>query len=455
MNFQNSPIRANTAVPVSVEIGNFEKSPDALKSQAVIINIDGSNNMGALSYEAGISIAKAAEIALEKRLPIVAFISSSGADINEGISAVHGWGIAAKKLVECSGIVPMIFTIVGPAVSGPALLLGISDISIMTQNSYAFVTGPTMVRAFTGVSVSNEDLGGYEAHDLKSGVANFVVPDLESANQLVSDLLSLIPPNTDALPQRLHTDDPPDRAVPEALDMLPENPQGGYDIRGILRTIVDDEEILESKPNWAANIITAFATIDGYPLGIIANQPQILAGTLDIAASQKAAHFVNFLDAFNLPILTFVDTPGFQPGRDLEWRGMIRHGAQLAFAYANASVPRICITLRKSYGGAYIVMDSKKIGNDLALAWPPAEIAVMGSRGATEILHRNTDGKKRQQLENSYIEQHLNPYKAAERGSIDAVIDPKDTRSYISGALKILSTKREGFSNRRHSNTPL
>ncbi len=455
MNFQNSPIRANTSVPVSVEIGSFSKSPEALESPAVIINIDGSNNMGALSYEAGLNIAKAAEIALEKSLPIVAFISSSGADIKEGISAVHGWGIAAKKLVECSGIVPMIFTIVGPAVSGPALLLGISDISIMTQNSYAFVTGPTMVRAFTGVNVSNEDLGGYEAHDLKSGVANFVVPDLESARQLVSDLLSLIPPNTDTLPRRLHTDDHPDRAVPEALDMLPENSQGGYDVRGILRTIADDGEILESKPNWAANIITALATIDGHPLGIIANQPQVLAGTLDIAASQKAAHFVNFLDAFNLPILTFVDTPGFQPGRDLEWRGMIRHGAQLAFAYASASVPRICITLRKSYGGAYIVMDSKKIGNDLSIAWPSAEIAVMGSKGAVEVLHRNIDSEKRQQLENSYIEQHLNPYKAAERGSIDAVIDPKDTRSYISSALKILSSKKEGFSNPKHSNTPL
>ena len=213
--------------------------------------------------------------------------------------------------------------------------------------------------------------------------------------------------------------------------------------------------ITEIRKDWAANIVTALATINGHAVGIVANQPQNLAGTLDIAASQKGARFVTFCDAFNLPIVTFVDTPGFQPGKDLEWRGMIRHGAQLAFAYANATVPRICVTLRKSYGGAYIVMDSKQMGNDLAIAWPSAEIAVMGAKGAIEILHRSANDSERKDLEADYEERLLNPYIAAERGSVDMIIDPEDTRIEISGGLDFLLSKREKLQKRIHSNTPL
>ena len=228
-----------------------------------------------------------------------------------------------------------------------------------------------------------------------------------------------------------------------------------YDMRLILEQVIDEQLLTEVRKDWATNIITAFSTINGQTVGLVANQPQSLAGTLDIAASQKGARFVSFCDAFNIPIVTFVDTPGFQPGKDLEWRGMIRHGAQLAFAYANASVPRICVTVRKSYGGAYIVMDSKHMGNDLAIAWPSAEIAVMGAKGATEILHRKASEAERQQLETDYERRLLNPYIAAERGSVDLVINPENTRKEVASALDFLISKREKLQKRLHSNTPL
>ncbi len=248
---------------------------------------------------------------------------------------------------------------------------------------------------------------------------------------------------------------PADRATPEAGELIPDSPTGSYDVRLVARAVVDDDELLELRPGWAANLVTALATLDGRPIGIVANQPQTLAGTLDIAASQKGARFVAFCDAFNLPILTMVDTPGFSPGKDQEWRGMIRHGAQLAFAYARATVPRVCLTLRKSYGGAYIVMDSKTMGNDLSLAWPTAEIAVMGAKGAVEILHRRATPEERVALEADYEERLLNPYRAAERGLLDAVIDPTDTRRELAAALEVLATKREWLAPRSHDNTPL
>lgn len=449
LNSDLSKFRSQTPGPASIEVGNFAGN------NVVFLKIDGKDNLGALTHEAGLSIAAAAEMALEKQLPLVGYISSVGADVNEGISAAYGWGVAAKKLVDCSGIVPIIFATFGPTVSGPALLLGIADISIMSHDSYAFVSGPNMVRQFTGVEVDNAQLGGCEMHTSKSGVANFTVKDETEANDLIAKLLTFIPPNANCLPEQFLTDDPPDRKIPELTTILPKTSKGSYDVRDILRHIVDDGEILESKPEWAKNIITAFATLDGSPVGIIANQPQCLAGTLDILASQKGAHFVNFLDSFNIPILTFVDTPGFQPGRDQEWRGMIRQGAQLAFAYARASVPRICTILRKSYGGAYIVLDSKKMGNDLSFAWPNAEIAVLGAKGAIEILHKKATPEQRQVLEEKYQEQYLNPYRAAERGSIDTVIPPENTRLEIAKALKVLASKKESVHFRNHDNIPL
>jgi acetyl-CoA carboxylase carboxyltransferase component len=256
-------------------------------------------------------------------------------------------------------------------------------------------------------------------------------------------------------PTRWPTDDPPDRPCPEAGALIPESSTGSYDVRAVARAIVDTDSFLEIRDRWATNVITALATVDGRPVGIVANQPMSLAGTLDIPASQKAARFVACCDAFNLPIITLVDTPGFYPGKDLEWRGMIRHGAQLVHAYARATVPRICVILRKSYGGAFIVMDSKTMGNDLCLAWPWAELAVMGAGQAAAILQRRATPDERAAFEADYAERLLNPYVAAERGFVDAVIDPADTRAEICAALEALADKRERLQPHKHGNTPL
>ncbi len=263
------------------------------------------------------------------------------------------------------------------------------------------------------------------------------------------------PDHVDAEPPRRFTDDTIDRRCPEAGELIPASSTGSYDVRQVAAAIVDDDSMLELRHRWAANVVTAFATIDGRPVGIVANQPMILAGTLDIPASQKAARFVALCDAFNLPIITLVDTPGFYPGKDLEWRGMIRHGAQLVYAYARATVPRICVILRKSYGGAYIVMDSKTMGNDLCLAWPWAELAVMGAGQAAAILQRRATPEERAEFEADYAERLLNPYVAADRGLVDAVIDPADTRIEIAAALEVLQDKRETLGGRKHGNSPL
>ncbi|MCH2616879.1 MAG: methylmalonyl-CoA carboxyltransferase, partial [Acidimicrobiales bacterium] len=296
---------------------------------------------------------------------------------------------------------------------------------------------------------------GAAKHAQMSGLASFVVPDLDSALEIVDELLSLLPSSSSSTPPNNPTTDPADRLLTSIENVVPDTQTGSYDMREIIAQVSDDQILTEVRKDWATNIITALCTINGNTVGIVANQPQSLAGTLDISASQKGARFVNFCDAFNIPIITFVDTPGFQPGKDLEWRGMIRHGAQLAFAYANATIPRICVTIRKSYGGAYIVMDSKLMGNDLALAWPSAEIAVMGAKGAIEILHRKATQSEREQLESEYEARLLNPYTAAERGSVDMVIHPEDTRKEVSAALDFLLSKREKLQKRLHSNTPL
>ena len=392
--------------------------------------------------------------ALDQRIPLVIVMASSGADIVEGVPALHGWGRVAAALTACSGIVPTVVVVDGPAVSGSALLLGIADFTIMTERSSAFVQGPTMVEQFTGVAVSIDELGGAANHARYTGVATMVVADREAAVAAAHDLLAYLPGSVDELPPRWPTDDPADRPCPEAGSTIPASSTGSYDVRAVARSIVDEFSFLELRDRWASNVVTAFATLDGRPVGIVANQPMSLAGTLDIPASQKAARFVSFCDAFNLPIITLVDTPGFYPGKDLEWRGMIRHGAQLVFAYARASVPRICVILRKSYGGAYIVMDSKTMGNDLCLAWPWAEIAVMGAGQAAAILARRATETERAAFEADYTERLLNPYVAAERGFIDAVIDPAETRSAITSALGVLDDKRELLAERKHGNVP-
>jgi acetyl-CoA carboxylase carboxyltransferase component len=421
----------------------------------VLATADGSTRRGALSSTASENLEASAHMARQARLPLVWVINSSGADIVEGMAALHGWGRAARALTECSGVVPTILVVDGPAVSGPALLLGLADLVVMTSDAYAFVSGPQMVAEFTGIHMDAAELGGAASHARFSGVAALVVPDTETAMTAVSQLLSFLPDHTDQLPPVQPTEDPADRAVPEAASIIPAAATGSYDVRRVIEAIADDALFTELRPRWAPNLVIGFASIGGRSVGVVADQPIAVAGTLDIPASQKAARFVAFCDAFNLPLITLVDTPGFYPGKDLEWRGMIRHGAQLVFAYARASVPRVCVILRKSYGGAYIVMDSKRMGNDLCLAWPGAELAVMGARGAVEILHRRATAEERQRLEAEYEAKLLNPYIAAERGYVDAVIDPADTRREIARALAMLDDKRERLVARKHDNTPL
>ncbi|CAB4322948.1 unannotated protein [freshwater metagenome] len=443
------------AVPGVVRAGVETVSTVHGERPVMRVRVGATDRAGALTPRDGETIAAAAQTALQQRLPVVVDIASTGADIREGLAALHGWGLAARALTACSGIVPTIMTVDGPAVSGPALLLGLADHVIMTNDAYAFVTGPHMVRQFTGEPITAVELGGSGLHARVTGVAALVVADAAAADAAVEALFDLLPGHNDELPPRIPTDDPADRSTPEAGAIIPDTATGSYDVRSVIRAIVDDGELLELRAAWAPNLVTAFAAIDGRPVGFVANQPCALAGTLDIPASQKGARFVSFCDAFNIPIVTLVDTPGFYPGKDLEWRGMIRHGAQMAFAYARATVPRVNVTLRKSYGGAYIVMDSKRMGNDLALAWPSAEIAVMGAKGAVEILHRRASVEERLELEAAYEARLLSPYIAADRGFIDAVIDPADTRRELAAALGVLEDKREQLRPRGHDNSPL
>ncbi len=413
------------------------------------------NDDRALGLSEGVKLAHAAEAAIENQLPLVCLMTSTGPRTGDGIEASHGWGLAARSLVRASGLVPILLGVTGPTVSGMALLLGLADLVVMTEDAYAFVTGPHVVRQVTGVPVSTSELGGARTHARSSGVASIVVTDRDEAIGALEELLALLPPHCDALPRRWPATDPPDRAVPEAGEILPDSVSAPYDARDLAAIIVDDGELIELNPEWSPNLVTALALIDGRTVGIVANQPMSIAGTLDIPASQKGARFVGFCDAFNIPLVTFVDTSGFYPGKDLEWRGMIRHGAQLAFAYARATVPRIAVTVRKSYGGAYIVMDSKHVGNDLMLAWPTAEIAVMGAKGAVEILHRRATSEERRAGERDYEERLLNPYIAAARGSVDAVIEPGSTRQLLAEALATLEAKREKLAPRAHDNIPL
>jgi acetyl-CoA carboxylase carboxyltransferase component len=410
---------------------------------------------GALSSAASGVLRNAAIMAREKRLPLVLVMASSGAEIREGVSALHGWGEAAHAITKCSGVVPTIAIVDGPAVSGPALLIGLCDMVIMTNDSFAFVSGPTMVAQMTGVEVSNEELGGTDIHSRQSGVANLVASDIAHAVELLNEVLRYLPNHVDELTAIADTGDAANRQCPELNTILPASPTGSYDVRHVIESIVDDGAHLELRAGWANNVVTTLATIGGRAVGIVANQPLALAGTLDIQASQKAARFVAFCDAFNLSLVTLVDTPGFYPGKDLEWRGMIRHGAQLVFAYGRATVPRVCVILRKSYGGAYIVMDSKRMGNDVCLAWPTAELAVMGAGQAAAILQRRATPEERAAFEADYEERLLNPYVAAERGYVDGVITPAETRSEVLAALDMLSNKREKFPRRKHDNGPL
>jgi acetyl-CoA carboxylase carboxyltransferase component len=421
----------------------------------VLVRSRPSARRGALRPVDGASLEAAAEQALALRRPLVLVLATSGSDVLDGVDALAGWGRAARAVARCSGVVPVVAVVDGPAISGPALLLGLADVVVATTASFAYLSGPRMVASFTGVEVGLHELGGADVHARRSGVAAFVAADLDDAMDQVAAVLDHLPDHADALAPRRPTDDPPDRSTGELTAVVPAAATASYDVRQVARAIVDDGDLLEPWALWAPQVVTALAHVDGQAIGIVANQPQAMAGTLDIAASQKAARFVRLCDSFNLPILTLVDTPGFLPGKDLEWRGMIRHGAELAFAYAEATVPRVCLVLRKAYGGAYIVMDSKGMGNDICLAWPFAEIAVMGAEGAVQILHRRADPADHDRLRADYAERLCTPWVAAERGFVDAVVAPAESRAAICRAVAMLTSRREAIVGRKHDNGPL
>ncbi len=450
------------------------------RRRVVLVEIEGGARHGAIDLESGAVAERAARIAGELGLPLVIVMDSSGADVNEGVSALHAWGRFARVLAGLSGVVPIIVGVTGACVSGPALLLGLADHVVMTTQSFAYVSAPDQVRSFTAEATDAQSLGGAAVHATSSGLATLVVDD--------DDLLETLATLLDYLPDH-HLDDPPITACPDPVDRstslaeaaVPKEPNRSYDVTEVIDDVVDHGSFLELHPHHAPNLVVGYARLGGRPIGVVANQPRARAGTLDIDASCKGARFVQSCDAFNLPLVTFVDTPGYEPGRDLEWRGIIRYGAQLVHAYTAASVPRLGVVLRKAYGGAYIVMDSRGIGNDWCAAWPGAQIAVMGASGAVQILHGRElrlaeqheerlgidrggsgatgDGSeavgRRQELESAYEEAFLNPQVAASRGYVDEVIDPADTRRHLAGALARFSTKRDHQPQRRHANPPL
>lgn len=410
-------------------------------------------------------IARTVDAGIEAGVPVVGVLGQVGVSARSGMATLHGWGEVARAMASASGLVPTVLVIDGPCLGGPALLLGLADVVVMTGRAHAFVNAPASSARITGSSVLDADLiGGAWLHGSRTGVADVVVAELDHALDVVADLLDLLPANNAEAPPVVASAEPADRPSAGAAATVPADGRASYDVRDVIGDVVDEGSFLELRARFGVSVVTGLARIAGMPVGIVANQPNQLAGAIDIEGSQKGGAFVRFCDGFNLPLVTLVDTPGFRPGRDIEWQGMIRHGAKLAFAYAEATVPRVCVVLRKAYGGAFIVMDCKSMGNDCALAWPGAEIAVMGAKGAVEILGRRDlaevpEGAEREarraQLEADYEAVHLSPAAALERGYVDEVIEPADTRRAVAGALAALAGKRERLPARRHDNIPL
>jgi acetyl-CoA carboxylase carboxyltransferase component len=454
---RSTPIRSGADAAATAEIREVDGR------RVVWFRIAGGKHHGAIGVRGGATVERAVELAGQLEIPLVGELDTSGAELGEGVAALHAWGRLARELVSVSGVVPTLLSVTGACVSGPALALGCFDQVVMTDDAFAFVTGPDSIADFTGESVSRTELGGSLVHDRRSGVAAMVVPDEETARDALTAILSYLPDHHLADPRRSARVDPRDHECLIAAAAIPASPSASYDVRTVIDDVVDADSRLELRAAYAPNLVTALAALDGRSIGVVANQPAHRAGTIDIEASRKAARFIAWCDNFNLPIVTFVDTPGFEPGRDLEWRGMIRHGAELVHAYAAATVPRLCVVMRKAYGGAYIVMDSRGLGNDLTVAWPGAQIAVMGAPPAVQILHgkrlRTLDADERvaaeRELVDEYVEKFDNPYRAAERGLVDAVITPEATRSLLCDALEVLASKRDSQPARRHSNTPL
>ena len=417
---------------------------------------------GSLSEVVGKKICKAMDLAANSGAPMVGLIDSGGARIQEGVLSLAGYADIFLRNVRSSGVIPQISVILGPAAGGATYSPALTDFIFMVRGTgQMYITGPDVIRAVTGEEVSHEQLGGADSHASRSGVAHFASESEEACIAEVQRLLSFLPQNNMEDPPRYNAFDDPQRREDDLLQIIPDNSNAPYDMTQIIERIADDGDLMQVHEAYARNVIVGFARMDGRSVGIVAQQPSHLAGVLDIDASGKAARFVRFCDAFNIPLLTFIDVPGFLPGTDQEYGGIIRHGAKLIYAYAEASVPKISVLTRKAYGGAYIVMSSKGLLGDINYAWPTAEIAVMGPEGAVNIIYRNEIASAddpdavRSELVQDYGERLVNPYVAAAHGLIDDVIDPADTRHKVIRALEMLANKREAIPRRKHGSIPL
>ena len=417
---------------------------------------------GALGEVFAEKLHKVMDLALATGAPMIGLNDGAGARIQEGVVSLDGYGGIFYRNVQASGVIPQISVILGPCAGGAVYSPAMTDFIFMVrEKSHMFITGPDVVKTVTGEEVTLEELGGAGSHSSKSGVATFVADSEEDVLDEVKYLLGFLPSNNlEQTPAQPSTDDP-DRLCPELDEILPESPNVPYDMKQVIASVVDDGDFMEYHSAWGKSITCGFARVEGRAVGVVGNQPMMLAGVLDIESAEKAARFVRTCDAFNIPLLTFVDVPGVLPGVDQEYGGIIRHGAKLLYAYCEATVPRIQIITRKAYGGAYVVMDSKSVGSDLSLAWPSAELAVMGPQGAVEIVHRRElqdaadPDTRRAELIDEYTEKFANPYVAAERGYVDDVIDPADTRVKLVAGLRMLVTKQEESPRRKHGNVPL
>ncbi len=417
---------------------------------------------GSLSESFAEKICKVMDLAMRNGAPVIGLNDSGGARIQEGVVSLGGYAEIFLRNVLASGVVPQISAILGPCAGGAVYSPAMTDFTYMVRKtSYMFVTGPNVVKTVTHEDVTMEELGGADTHNQMSGVAHFAHDSEPACIQAIRDLFQFIPSNNVDEPPRARGTDPRDRRDEALLDVVPDNPNKPYDMHEIIRRVMDDGAFYEVQPEFAGNILCGFAHLGGYSVGIVANQPAVLAGVLDINASIKAARFIRFCDAFNIPIVTLEDVPGFLPGVSQEHNGIIRHGAKLLYAYCEATVPKLTVITRKAYGGAYDVMSSKHIRGDLNLAWPTAEIAVMGPKGAVEILFRKEIAESDDQPAatdakiNEYRDKFAHPYVAAGRGYLDDIIDPRDTRPRLIDALETMRTKRDRNPPKKHGNIPL
>jgi propionyl-CoA carboxylase beta chain len=411
---------------------------------------------GSLGEVMAEKMCKVMDLAAAVGAPVIGINDSGGARIQEGVVSLGAYGDVFVRNVQCSGVIPQISIIMGPCAGGAVYSPAMTDFIFMVEgSSYMFITGPDVVKTVTGEEVTFEELGGAATHASKSGVAQFTAADEDTCLEDARYLLSFLPQNNAEQPAWSAPTDPSDREDAELDTLVPDEPNKPYDMHDVIRRVVDDGEFLEVSERWAENIVTGFARLGGHPVGVVGNQPRSLAGVLDIDASNKAARFVRTCDAFNVPLVTFVDVPGFLPGTAQEWGGIIRHGAKLLYAYCEATVPKLTVITRKAYGGAYDVMSSKHIRADFNFAWPTAEVAVMGPEGAVNIIYRHRPEDDRADLIADYKEKFANPYSAAERGYVDDVIEPRRTRPVLIDALETSLTKAEPRPRRKHGNIPL